>query len=132
MPVVAKILPKANLVYARYSGTVLLDEIRAEMARTFGDPAYHPSMNEIGDLRQTEEIDLRFPQMLAHANAVVALNERSKTRKSLLLVADSSLRYGMARMFQSLAERDGANLQVHVVTTLTEAERILGLDPLGF
>lgn len=126
LPVQARIYEEFDLVYVTYSGKVMLPEIKHCMKHTFASPHYDPGMNELGDLRDVTEVDIGFQAMMTHANQVQNLHERSGRKKILCLVAESGLGFGMARMFQSLADIPDAHLEVHVLNDMAEAKRILG------
>ncbi|NDR56437.1 hypothetical protein [Aliiruegeria sabulilitoris] len=130
MPVESRIYCEHGLVFHRFSGIVRMSDIQAEMMRTLANPEYHAGLNEIVDLRDATETEIDFPQLLGHTRQLQTLQEGSGVRKTLFLVAGNELAFGMARMFQNIADDDTSPLKVHVVTEMEEAKGRLGVANL--
>ncbi|SDL69101.1 hypothetical protein [Aliiruegeria lutimaris] len=130
MPVETRIYCEHGLVFHRFSGIVRISDIQTEMKRTLGNPEYHAGMNEIVDLRDATETEIDFPRLLGHTRQLQTLQEDSGVKKTLILVAGNELAFGMARMFQNIADDDASPLKVHVVTEIEEAKGSLGVADL--
>lgn len=120
-----KIVTNERLVVSTYYGEINDAEILGHAAVIRSDPDFDPSFSEIAD----------FSQVTAGTISTFAVRELSQResiyRPSSMHVAITPQPhfFGLARMFQALAELKRPN--VVVVRTLAEARKALGLETTG-
>ena len=130
MPVETSVIPKHGLVVHRFTGVVRLTDIQQEMARTLENPDYHAGLNEIVDLREATDTEIDFLQLLGHTRQLQMLQGDTGVEKTFYLVAGTALAFGMARMFQNIADAPKSPLNVHVVAEMKAAQEGLGITGL--
>ncbi|MBV2361048.1 hypothetical protein KUH32_14885 [Thalassococcus sp. CAU 1522] len=86
-------------------------------------------MNHIVDLTDVTDYALDFVQMLGLVNRMAAHFEPGVSTKAALL-APSELSFGVARMFQSLADGNLPH-DIHIFEDFGAAARFLDLDLVG-
>jgi hypothetical protein len=101
---------------------VLTDVDLAGHAETMAaDPRMRPGMRELADLREVARVDI-------HSDTLRVLLERQALRperyrgRHTLIVASRPAAYGLARMYQHLAEATQAIVRISVFRTMEEAE----------
>ncbi|MBV2361385.1 hypothetical protein KUH32_16595 [Thalassococcus sp. CAU 1522] len=118
MPIFSHYKPDKSLVIRRLVGAVDLGAIVRSLADHVADPLYDPDMAEIADLGRLEDLQLDFHAM----RSIVRTKDKIYgVRKTVSVYAPGDVAFGMARMYQSLAEIDAG---VRAVVSRTEAEAL--------
>ncbi|MEO8201142.1 MAG: hypothetical protein ABI679_11520 [Gemmatimonadota bacterium] len=107
MPGAYNIDPHRHLVLSRGWGVVTNDDFMVHARELTEDPRFQPTFSQLSDLRDAErlELDTFTVRRLAAISPFGAGSRRA-------LVVSSDLAFGMARMFQTLREGNGEELQV--------------------
>jgi hypothetical protein len=103
MPISYRIDPERNLVLTTASGILTDDDVLQHKAHLVQDPAFQPGMKELSDIRGIDRLEVTP----AGVRAMVQQDERDGARVAshqLALVLSKDVAYGMARMYQTLAE----------------------------
>ncbi len=131
MPVRAKIIPEYNLVYIRYSGFVTLADVQRSQQETYSHPCYRVGMCEIDDLRAITHVDIKFRDMLNYVSELLSHHKEMGETPKVALIESGPLVYGLARMFTSLVDVKGNELDVKIVDSDKSACAFLGLPDLS-
>ena len=115
MPITYVIDPLRRLVRSRAWGTFTDADFRAYKVRLAADPAFDPSYQQLGDLREVTRVELSSVVV-----ADVAMHLCFSPRARRALVAREPCAYGVARMYELYAEAAGQ--QVRVFTDVDTAE----------
>lgn len=110
MPISYRIDTEKRMVLTKASGTLTDEDVLALKARLTRDPDFVPGMRELSDCRGIE----RLAVTSAGVRAMVQQDQqqaRAGGPHKLALVLSRDVAFGMARMYQSLAE---SNEQNHV------------------
>ncbi len=91
-----------RLVIQRYHGKTGIKDIFSMSEKNYGDPDYDPSFNGMVDMTDAT-LDISFREMLSFVSYIRRQPSRS-TGKWALLMNSSPANFGIARMFQTLAE----------------------------
>jgi hypothetical protein len=125
MPISYRIDPEHSLVLTTASGVVSDEDVLAHKKALNVDPDYDPSMKELSDLRAVTELSVTTQGVAAMAG-YDRDNPDTEGRHRLALVANESLVFGMARMYQlTTVESDS---RVGVFRTIEEARTWLDAD----
>lgn len=113
MPIRYWILEEENLTYARWSGTISVDEIRENFQRYLADPLYRQGRPELVDLLAVTSIDVGIGTMLPLLNMVNAPEFKAASKTRTIVLTRRKAIFGIARMYQLLASnQDGIQVQV--------------------
>ena len=127
MPVDYRIHSDLGLVVAQFQGNVTDEEVLQTYRRVLNDAEYRPEFNDLIDLLDVEGFNLKagtMRQIIMLADQAHADGPKSfKTA----VVASNALPYGLARMYEALA--DGSAVNVSVFRNVTEAMEWLGIAP---
>ncbi len=116
-----------DLMYTAWCGRVSIEEFRAIFVRYVEDPNYRPGRTELIDFSDVEHIDANFSSIWSALNLVNAQVPGQVVRTRTVMVAPGDVVFGLARMFQTLAENaDG--IKVEVYRSATMALDALDLD----
>jgi hypothetical protein len=118
------------------SGVITDDEVLAYRQSLVADPRFHPSMKLLSDMRGIESVQVTAGgiRRLVHEESTHA---QQLAARRLAIVTDSPVAYGMARMYQMLAENAGGAIQVFrrveeaTAWLLSEAAEDRGAAPGG-
>ena len=116
-----------DVVYARWSGNVALDQFRAMFEMYLNDENYVLGRPDLCDFSGLEALDADFNQIWSALNMVNAVEGKEKDKTHTVIYAPSEIAYGSARMYQSLAEYEGG-VKVTVCRTEAETLAVLNLD----
>ncbi len=131
MPVRANIIPAYNLVYASYSGFVTLPDVQRCQQNTYSHPAYRVGMSEIDDLRGITDVEITFRDMLTYVSDLVSYHKDQGHIPKVALIENGPFVYGLARMFTSIANIYGNEIDVKIVDSDQGACAFLGLPNLS-
>ena len=125
MPITYQVLKGHDLNYVRHFGRVSSSDITDTFSKYAADLDFRPMDDQLADLSEVTEIDIDFDQMRNVLRNVNTVYQPFPTPTRISFYAPSDLTFGMARMFQQLAEQqEGANAFV----SRTQAEALACLD----
>ncbi|THH36196.1 hypothetical protein E4Z66_14195 [Aliishimia ponticola] len=93
-----------DLVFARWWGVVDDSAVRVNFMNYLGDPNYRPGRPELIDLSQIKRFDIDFAATRGLIQTVNRQVPGEIVHTPTIVWAPSDGSYGMARMFQQLAE----------------------------
>ena len=114
---------KQEIVYITADGILTDDQLRKFLKKLLRDTDFHPNFNRLADYRAVESFELTGTDVRRLAGAKGTTKSEGSRRA---FVVSSDLAYGMARMFQSLA--DDSPVTIEVFKDMTEARKWLGLE----
>ncbi len=123
MPIRYRIDLKQEIVYTTADGVLTDAELAENQDNLRKDPDFHPSFNRLADYRAVESFELTGTDVRRLAGAK-GITKSEGSRRAF--VVSSDLAYGMARMFQILA--DDTPVTIEVFKDMTEARKWLGLE----
>ena len=103
MPCSYRILPKDNLVVIAHYGTITTDENIATLRHIRSDPEARDDQDYLVDFSRVTTFDMDFRRMLAHVNRLQEQVPHG-AGTATAIVAPGDVGFGLARMYQSLAE----------------------------
>jgi hypothetical protein len=127
VPIKFRISPDLDLVYTAWWGDVSIAEWRQVFSRYLKDPHYRPGRTELTDLSGVGRIDATFNSIWSALNMVNAQLPGEAARTQTLLVTPGEVAFGLARMYQTLAE-NANGIKVEIYRTPEAALRALNLD----
>ncbi|WP_136442292.1 hypothetical protein [Pacificoceanicola onchidii] len=129
MPLSTHYLTNPQLVVIRYEGHITQSDIIEGFEACLTHPLFVPGMPEFDDLSRATRIDLDFSAVHDIFRRLNAYYAEHETRVSFY--APSDVAYGMARMYQNLAETRFGHV-VHVSRAANDALQALKLGPLRY
>lgn len=117
-----------GLIFTQYSGCVDLIQLQQALSAALEHSDYRPGMVELTDVSSVTETDLDFAKMLVHKSRMAAYYGAQKETINHYIVASEDLGFGMARMYQSLAEDTVPNMNLHLFRTEQEALLAMGRE----
>ena len=127
MPIKFRISPDLDLVYTAWWGDVSIAEWRQVFSRYLNDPHYRPGRTELTDLSGVGRIDATFNSIWSALNMVNGQLPGGAERTRTVLVTPGEVAFGLARMYQTLAE-NANGIKVEIYRTPEAALRALNLD----
>ena len=111
MPITYEIDDANGWVMMVGSGVITDEEVLTYRQTLLADSRYRPSMKLLSDMRGIERVQVTAGgiRRLVHEESAHAAE---LTARRLAIVTDSPVAYGMARMYQMLAENAGGAIQV--------------------
>ncbi|MBP0481743.1 hypothetical protein [Sagittula salina] len=116
MPIARYYAPDGAYAICVYTGIIDRATIRDHLVDHVADPLHRATMPEISDLRNIEDLQLDFGSM---RGVVREKNDAYRVQKTISVFAPGDVAFGVARIYQSLAEADGG-IQVSVFRTEAE------------
>ena len=128
MPLDARLLDDARLIYLRFHGKQDVAEIRDTMIRFRAQPGYDGTLPELGDLRGVMSSGFGLNQIRPLVRLASTRQPGGTRQKRICLLTGSLAQYGTARMFSSLSEVLPATseLEVRIEETEVAALAFLG------
>ncbi len=127
MSMSCRIDPELGIVYTTLIGKVSTPEVIETLRRVIDSPDYRPGLDGLVDLRESRHAP-KSDEIREVASIMVNHHEQIGHSRSALVVA-SDLGYGLARMYQAIAE--GSSIETHIFRDMDEARHWLGLPPLS-
>ena len=111
MPITYEIDDRNGWVKMVGSGVITDEEVLTYRQALLADPRFRPSMKLLSDMRGIERVQVTAGgiRRLVHEESSHA---HELAARRLAIVTDSPVAYGMARMYQMLAENAGGAIQV--------------------
>jgi len=111
MPITYEIDDANGWVRMVGSGVITDEEVLTYRKRLLADPRFRPSMKLLSDMRGIERVQVTAGgiRRLVHEESS---HSADLAARRLAIVTDSPVAYGMARMYQMLAENVGGAIQV--------------------
>lgn len=125
MPINCAISIDLNIAHVRWSGCVNLTEFRELFAVYLADENYIPGRPELCDFSEFTDMAADFHQIWSALSMVNAPEKLSTVKTQCVIYAPNDSAYGLARMYQSLAEYEGG---VQVTVFREEAEALAALN----
>src|SRR5262249_43958168 len=120
MPVVYQIYSIRRIVYVRGFGVVTDEELLGHNRELKTDPDFDPTFNQLLDF--TEAVDMKIRTETIRRITRSRISNFSSRRE---IVVDTTLQYGLSRMFQNLRLPEDENIRVFF--DIVEARKWLGL-----
>ncbi|WP_299937875.1 hypothetical protein [uncultured Pelagimonas sp.] len=127
MPVKATIISDHHLVYSGYTGIIQRQDIVTELMRVYNSDGYQPGMNELVDLRRVTDVQISYAKMSEHVRQANLTHRHLQKPIKVSFWAEDKVAFGMARMFQSLADALNSNMTCFVSNNRTAALSVLCL-----
>ena len=121
MSVRYRIDSKLEIVFIKAEGILTDADLEKLLVSMQGDPDFRPSLNQLGDFRAVDFMDLT-----TSAVRVLAARISDGEQSQRAIVVSSELAFGMSRMYQILTDENPAKIKVF--KGMTEARKWLGLD----
>lgn len=116
-----------NVLYTRFFGVVVDQDLRAQAVAVAADTRIRPGVRELVDLDGIEKVEASPTSLDDNIHIDVTNREKLAGMRSAL-IAKSDFLFGFARMYKSLAEIEGSPIAFEVFRTVSEARNWLGLD----
>lgn len=114
MPLRHWILRDQSLALIEYHGVLTASEVIADFAAYRRNALFRPGLPELADLSRLTDVDLDYSQMRRLVSHVNRTYSASKTRTLISFFAPEDVPFGMARMFEMVADgQSGVRAQVH-------------------
>lgn len=124
MPIDCEIDSEAGIVYTTIVGQVSANEVIEKLAAVITSTGYRPGFNGLIDLTKSSYTP-KGNEVRQIAQLLVSHNARIGHSRSALVVS-RDLGYGLARMFQEMA--DESVIETRIFRDMTEARTWLGLN----
>jgi len=120
MPANYRIDIDRRIILSTAIGKLTDEDLREHQRAVLSDPSFEPTLNQLWDLQQVEELDISNSALrdLASSRSYAAETKRA-------VVAPRDVLYGTARMFQTLHDQAPEDFQVF--RTADEAKAWLGI-----
>jgi hypothetical protein len=107
MPASYQIDTDRRIILSSASGKLTDQDLREHQRAVLADPDFEPTLNQLWDLQQVEQLDISTAAIrdLANSRSYAAETKRA-------VVAPRDVLYGTARMFQTLHEEAPEDFQV--------------------
>lgn len=126
MPISYCISPDLDLLYARYFGPMRAEQFSDIYRVYMDDPDYRLGRTELIDMSDATALELNFEQVKTILMGVGRAIPKGTPPIRTVLLAPGDVAFGLARMYQSLADYSGL-LEVSVHRTETDALSALDL-----
>jgi len=126
MPIFVELLEEQRLVYVRGTGVLTLADNLYVFQKLLADPRFRPGFSQLADFRDVADAELgekELREIVANEQAHLGFLEGAR----IALVAPADFAFGLARMWEILAER--MPFEAGVFRSLDEAVAWLGLAP---
>lgn len=127
-----RIFPAQNLIYARYSGTVVTDEYLSVVNGVMNHPDFRAEFKHLIDLTDLTEIKLDYVKVMKAQARIADLITQTESDVLSVVVAPTPFAMDAARMV--LRSWDGLDTPVvrRIVSNMSEAAFLLGLQKNTF
>lgn len=121
MPASLRVDVKNEIVYSSFRGRLSDSDLLAHGEALKNHPDFNPAFSEIVDFSEVTELKVTvgFINTMAKSSSVYSADSKHA------VIAPHDLTYGIARMYQMLAEDTRPN--VAVVRSMAEARKFLGI-----
>ena len=123
MPAHVKVDVKNGIVYSSFEGALNDNDILAHRDVLKSHPDFNPQFSEIVDFTGVTQLRVTVGLINSMARSDSLYSHKSRHA----VVAPHDLTYGVARMYQMLAQDKRPN--VAVVRNMAEARRFVGIEP---
>ena len=122
-----RVLPEQSLVYARYSGTITIDDYLYVVEGVMKHPDFRIEFKHLIDLMDLTEIKLEYVKVMKAQARIAGLVANAKSDILSVVVAPTPIALEAAKMV--LRSWDSLDTPVirRIVSNLTEAAVLLGL-----
>jgi hypothetical protein len=122
MPIRLSIDPASKVVLTTCTGAVTISEVAETCARLAQHPAFDREFSHLNDLTAISEVHISFSEIERFVSQRL---EPFAPDSKRVYVAGQPFVYGLARMYESLANLPG----LVVVRSMEEGRRMLALEP---
>lgn len=123
MPAFVKVDVKNGIVYSSFEGALNDNDILAHRHVLKSHPDFNPQFSEIVDFTEVKQLKVTVQLINSMAKGDSLYSPESKHA----VIAPHDLTYGVARLYQMLAQDTRPN--VAVVRSMTEARKFVGIEP---
>jgi hypothetical protein len=123
MPCVYTIHKDRRLVVTTASGEFTFAEGLAHEEQLYRDPDFDPTYSHLIDASQVTKAELNGSELSA-----LAQRTRFSPQSHKALVVNSTVLFGLARMYEAYLQLSGAGEQVSVFRELSQAKEWLGIE----
>src|SRR5215471_195075 len=119
MPLTYRIDPEAGVLYILGVGVITQPERLRTFHAWLSDPAFRPGLDVLCDFTDTESTPT-----LAHLRELIDMIDKNAAaigRSRLAILTGKPITFGVARVFEALADVEGAPIQVKVFFDRDEA-----------
>jgi hypothetical protein len=116
-----------NILYTRFFGVVMEQDLRDQAEAVAADPRIEPGVRELVDLVGIEKVE-GSSSALGDNIRIDCLHSEKLAGMRTAIVAGNDFLFGFARMYKSLAEAEGSPLTVEVFRAVSEAREWLGIE----
>jgi hypothetical protein len=111
MPFSYYVDPIRKTGFAKFRGTVTLEDIRSYRTQLTADPEWRPEFDRLADYTEVSELSISTLEVVKVAQEAVQLTDKLGEGR-LAVVAPSGFIYGMGRMYQMHGETRGIDIEV--------------------
>lgn len=104
MPANYKVFPELGYVLATYEGTITQADVTGMFHAYQADPAFDPALGHLVDLTPMQDAEAGFAEMFNVFSMFARAYEEMGAEMRCAICADNDIRFGLARMFENLAE----------------------------
>ena len=123
MPAHLKVDVENGIVYSSFEGALNDNDILTHRNLLKSHPDFNPQFSEIVDFTEVKQLKVTVGLINSMAKSDSLYSPESRHA----VIAPHDLTYGVARMYQMLAQDTRPN--VAVVRSMTEARRFVGIEP---
>lgn len=128
MPLDARLLDDARLLYLRFHGVQDVPSIRMAMVQLRADPRYRPDLPELADLREVASSDMGFDHIRALLRLATTTTGASVGPKRVSFLVKPGVQFGSARMFAGMADVLPGDQALTISLAIDEAAALAFLD----
>ena len=121
------ILSNPGLVVLRHWGTLTTEDSFNALMAYQADARAHPALHYLIDMTQVADVRVRYLDVLRHVDSLETRYPRRDREARSAYIAPGDNTFGVARMFQALAE-DVIGDRIGIFRTRPAALGFLGLD----
>jgi len=121
-----RILPEYNLVYARYSDTVTIDDYLAVVEGVCGHPDFHVQFKHLIDLTHLKKIKREYVKVMLAQARIADLVANSTSDILSVVVAPTPVAMEAASLVVRSWDKLDTPVVRRIVSDMTEAEALLG------
>lgn len=126
MPASVKVDAKNRIIYTAFEGKLNDGDFLAYRQVLKDHPDFHPEFSEVLDFSNVTELRVT----VAFINSLAKSNSLYSPESKHAVVAPHDISFGVARLYQMLAQDTRPNLAV--VRSMAEARMFVGIEPQDF
>ncbi len=132
MPYSVVVRSDLEIVCTKYWGRLDLEDLDRAREATLADSAYRQGMTELTDFSDVKEVEFGFSGLMRHRRRMVDYYSDVARPTVHHVIVPTDLSFGMARMYQTLAEQSLQGLTLILHDTERDALAALALSVASF